>query len=140
MTFYSRSKSDIINIIAAKEHLDNKKALFRAFEIYGIILKGMYDYYLLNYLKSDFMQQYIGSVLAGTTQKYISLAELRKIPVNFSDSQTLNKYNVCVEPMFLKIFANIFENKKLGELRDALLPKLMSGEIDVSKVEIFNEQ
>ena len=37
-------KSDIINIIAAKEHLDNKKALFRAFEIYGIILKGMYDY------------------------------------------------------------------------------------------------
>lgn len=39
-------KSDIINIIAAKEHLDNKKALFRAFEIYGITLRGMDNNYI----------------------------------------------------------------------------------------------
>lgn len=95
-----------------------------------------YKYYLLSYLKSKFMRQYIERVLAGTTQKYISLAELRKIPVNFSDSQTLSKYNAFVEPMFLRISANIFENKKLGEIRDALLPRLMSGKIDVSDVRI----
>ena len=98
--------------------------------------KPQYKYYLLSYLKSNFMRQYIERVLAGTTQKYISLAELRKIPVNFSDSQTLNEYNVRVEPIFLKIAANIQENQKLGELRDVLLPRLMSGEIDVSAVEI----
>ena len=33
-------KSDIINIIGAKENLDNKQALFRTFEIYGITLKN----------------------------------------------------------------------------------------------------
>ena len=98
--------------------------------------KPQYKYYLLSYLKSNFMRQYIERVLAGTTQKYISLAELRKIPVNFSDSQTLNEYNVRVEPIFLKIAANIQENQKLGEIRDLLLPRLMSGEIDVSAVEI----
>lgn len=37
-------KSDIINIIAAKEHLDNKKALFRTFEIYGITLRNTNNY------------------------------------------------------------------------------------------------
>lgn len=37
-------KSDIINIIAAQEHLENSKALFRAFEIYGITLKNTADY------------------------------------------------------------------------------------------------
>ena len=37
-------KSDIINIIGAKENLDNKQAMFRAFEIYGITLKKNSDY------------------------------------------------------------------------------------------------
>ena len=39
-------KSDIINIIGAKENLDNKAALFRAFEIYGITLKKNSNYNL----------------------------------------------------------------------------------------------
>lgn len=37
-------KSDIINIVAAQEHLDNKKALFRTFEIYGITLRNTSNY------------------------------------------------------------------------------------------------
>ena len=37
-------KSDVINIIGLKEHLDNKEALFRAFEIYGIELKKSGQY------------------------------------------------------------------------------------------------
>ena len=37
-------KSDIINIIAVQEHLDNRQALFRAFEIYGITLKKNSNY------------------------------------------------------------------------------------------------
>lgn len=37
--------------------------------------------------------------------------------------------------MFLKMRYNSLENMRLAELRDALLPKLMSGEIDVSAVQ-----
>lgn len=37
------------------------------------------------------------------------------------------------------ILANSLENRKLAELRDALLPKLMSGEIDVSQVELSTQ-
>ena len=38
--------------------------------------------------------------------------------------------------MFLKMRYNFLENMRLAELRDALLPKLMSGEIDVSAVQL----
>ena len=42
-------KSDVINIIGIKEHLDNKEALFRAFEIYGIELKKNGQYQQKNF-------------------------------------------------------------------------------------------
>lgn len=41
-----------------------------------------------------------------------------------------------VSPIFKKILSNCLENKKLAELRDSLLPKLMSGEIDVSAIKL----
>ncbi len=48
----------------------------------------------------------------------------------------LNKFDKSIKPIFMKILANTREIKRLKALRDTLLPKLMSGEIDVSKVEI----
>lgn len=41
-----------------------------------------------------------------------------------------------VEPIFEKIWENQSENEKLSSLRDTLLPKLMSGEIDVSRLKL----
>ena len=48
----------------------------------------------------------------------------------------VKKYNTEISPMFNLIGKNIEENTQLAQLRDTLLPKLMSGEIDVSKVKI----
>ena len=47
----------------------------------------------------------------------------------------MDKFTNLVSPMFNKIWSNEEENEKLAALRDALLPKLMSGEIDVEDVE-----
>ena len=52
------------------------------------------------------------------------------------DEQSLLKFGEAVKPMFLKMRYNSLENIRLAELRDALLPKLMSGELDVSAVEL----
>lgn len=49
---------------------------------------------------------------------------------------SLNKFNDIIEEYFSQIFENGQENEQLSALRDTLLPKLMSGEIDVSKVKI----
>ena len=52
------------------------------------------------------------------------------------DEQSLLKFGEAVKPMFLKMRYNSLENIRLAELRDALLPKLMSGEIDVSGIQL----
>lgn len=57
-------------------------------------------------------------------------------PVLIPSEQALNKFSKQVAPIINRIRDSYFENKKLMDLRDALLPKLMSGEIDVSKVEV----
>lgn len=50
------------------------------------------------------------------------------------DDKTITQFNSIAKPMFKKIYYNNLEIKKLQRLRDTLLPKLMSGEIDVSKI------
>lgn len=52
------------------------------------------------------------------------------------DERSLLKFGKAVAPMFLKMRYNSLENNRLAELRDALLPKLMSGEIDVSDIQL----
>ena len=45
------------------------------------------------------------------------------------------KFNYIIEPMAISMYNNIIESRRLAELRDTLLPKLMSGEIKVNEIE-----
>ena len=53
------------------------------------------------------------------------------IPKN---EEVIEKYNYILKPIILKIEKNIEELHNLTKIRDILIPKLMSGEIDVSKI------
>lgn len=99
-----------------------------------------YTYYIHCFLNSNNTQNYIKSHLAGTTQKYISLGELRNLIINKPDESQLNKFNLIVHPLYQQIILNVKENVRLIQLRDTLLPKLMSGEIDVSEVDISTDK
>ena len=92
-------------------------------------------YYFLLFLKSKDAQQYIKSCMAGSTQQYISLSELRKIPI-IVPGKEIKEFNLVVKPIIDMICANVRENGQLSELRDTLLTKLMSGELDVSNLDI----
>lgn len=96
--------------------------------------------YLLLYLKSNIINHYIDSRLAGSTQKYISLTELRNIPIVIPPKEVLKEFKNIVNPIFNNIKINHFEINNLIKLRDTLLPKLMSGEIDVSKINCDMQQ
>ena len=48
----------------------------------------------------------------------------------------MKSFDEIVEPMFDAILSNQEENIKLAELRDSLLPRLMSGELDVSELDL----
>ena len=104
--------------------------------IFRTSLKPELSYYIHCYLNSKETQNYILSHLAGTTQKYISLSELRTLKVNIPNQSELENYNKLVKPMYDNIINLTKENERLTQLRDTLLPKLMNGEIDVDKVEV----
>lgn len=93
-------------------------------------------YYFLTFLKSKKTQQYIEMCLAGSTQKYISLGELRKMPIPDPAVETLESFNKIVRPMYQTIILNTQENNAFAELRDFLLPKLISGDLDISEIDI----
>lgn len=83
-----------------------------------------------------FKQTPVKSIVTGAVQPKISQANLRSIQVVIPPEYNLREYNDLVEPLFSLFRANEEECKTLTALRDTLLPKLMSGEIDVSTVQL----
>ena len=72
----------------------------------------------------------------GSTQPLITQGDMNKIAILIPDRQTLDDFEALVGQLMLQYEANLLENTKLSELRDALLPRLMSGELDVSDIDL----
>lgn len=70
-----------------------------------------------------------------TTMGHIKRDELSKAGVLIPNEADYNRIGTLLQPIYDLIIANRIENKKLAETRDTLLPKLMSGEIDISEVD-----
>ena len=83
-----------------------------------------------------FKQTPVKAIVTGAVQPKISQANLRSIQVVIPPEKLLMEYNYRVEPLFTLLRSNEEENKSLAALRDSLLPKLMSGEIDVSSIQL----
>ena len=88
--------------------------------------------FVFPYLRSERATQYIERALAGSTQRYISLSDLRKMPIKIPSANELNIYNNVAVPIINQIAALTKENKRLNALRDTMLPRLMSGNLDIS--------
>lgn len=71
-----------------------------------------------------------------TTMGHIKRGELAKAEVLIPSDEDYKAINSLMNPIFNLIVAKRIEARKLAELRDELLPKLMSGEIDVSEVSL----
>lgn len=83
-----------------------------------------------------FKQTPVKYIVTGAVQPKINQANLRSIQVVIPPEHTLREYNDLVEPLFSLFRANEEECKTLTALRDSLLPKLMSGELDVSAIQL----
>jgi type I restriction enzyme S subunit len=71
-----------------------------------------------------------------TTMGHIKRDELAKAEVLIPNEANYNRIGTLLQPIYDLIIANRIENKRLAETRDILLPRLMSGELDVSDIEI----
>ena len=97
-------------------------------------IKSDYIYILYPILKLQLEKKLMGGT-HGSAIPYIVMNDIAKFQVPFNEA-VFNKIAPMCKAMIDKIQANEAENEKLSALRDTLLPELMSGEIDVSKVDI----
>lgn len=105
-------------------------------QINSIIPKDNYSPYYI-YLLMSTMRETINKLgQAGSTIVNLNKTQFGKIEVLIPSIKTMSDFDEIVEPVFSAILSNQIENEKLANLRDSLLPKLMSGEIDVSDLDI----
>lgn len=77
----------------------------------------------------------IEGMASGSTFKEISGSGMKSVPVVIPDDETLHKFSEFCKALFEQQIILEAENRRLSSLRDTLLPKLMSGEIDVSNID-----
>lgn len=78
----------------------------------------------------------IQNIVTGAVQQKISQQNLKKVPAIVPSVEALKEFDDIIQPMFTQIRNLRNENESLSTLRDSLLPRLMSGELDVSSVNI----
>ena len=71
-----------------------------------------------------------------TTVIHIGKKDFDAFEIMLPDTELLDAFDVITTPMVEQIVSNSIENKRLAIMRDALLPKLMSGEINVSNIQL----
>ena len=88
--------------------------------------------FVFHFVKSkDLTSLNAGSAVPSMTTDILNAMELL-IP----DKEILARFENTVAPMYRAVQKNTLVSNKLAELRDSLLPRLMSGELDVSKLDL----
>ena len=87
--------------------------------------------YLYMVLLSDDMKSYCDQNAHGVAQRGIRMADLRAYKLFLPDDNTLKIYTFISKPLIQKVQSLQKQCKELTEARDRLLPKLMSGEIEL---------
>ena len=78
----------------------------------------------------------LASMNAGSAVPSMTVDILNAMELQIPSSTALAEFETIVQPLYKAMKDSEIENKKLAELRDTLLPKLMSGELDVSDLDI----
>lgn len=92
--------------------------------------------YLWEIINSDSFLLEKDALSTGTLMAGISNTTIINYKYLIPTDEVLNKFNEIMNGVNNEIYNNQMQNKKLSQLRDALLPKLMNGEIDLDNIEI----
>lgn len=97
----------------------------------GLKTTELSHYYIWCYVMSPQFQKIKDNLVTGSVQLDITNDNVKKIIIPKPDNETLLKFNSVVKEFFYKISLNQVQIRTLTQLRDTLLPKLMSGEVRV---------
>lgn len=100
-------------------------------------LNKKYQYFLYFTLQNDDIHKMIYGLACGkAAQPGLNQPELLSVSIKLPPEDVLEAFEEQVNPLMHQIALNALETKRLSDLRDAILPKLISGEIDVSSIEL----
>lgn len=94
-----------------------------------------YSAYLFGTLYIDRFFDYMVAGSKGTKMPRGDKQQIMNYPVVLPSKESLDLFNGIAAPMLDQISSNRIENTRLAALRDALLPRLMSGDLDVSAID-----
>lgn len=83
-----------------------------------------------------FSLTHVNNIVTGAVQLKISQQNLKKVEAIIPSQKALKDFDEIIQPMFAQIRKLKRENENLTSFRDLLLPKLMSGELDISALNI----
>ena len=99
-------------------------------------LVGITPEYLLLYLRSAAGVEAITKGTVGAVQLKLPIKNIQAIPIPLLPKSEIEPLNDVLIAIFTQMAANVAESKSLAKTRDTLLPKLMSGELDVSDTDL----
>ena len=101
------------------------------------VTSDVYDKWFYYLWTAHYLARFIAIAAdKATTMGHIKREELAKAEVLIPCEEDYTSFNSIMQPIFELIISNRIESRKLAALRDELLPKLMTGEIDVSDVQL----
>lgn len=98
--------------------------------------RSQYSAYLFSSLYADSFFAFMVAGAKGTKMPRGDKQQIMTYPVVLPSNEKLEMFNAIALPTLGQIHSNRAENKRLSAMRDTLLPKLMSGELDVSDIEL----
>ena len=99
-------------------------------------VQAQYAAYLFSTLYTDKFFAFMVAGSKGTKMPRGDKQQIMTYPVVLPAESELEEFNAIAFPVLEQLNSNKVENKRLSALRDALLPKLMSGEIDISSIDL----
>lgn len=101
-----------------------------------MITSQKHNNYLYLFFNSYIGQAKINGITGGSAQPKFNKTDFKSLMINYPDDVQVDDFNEKTSTLLDLISKLEEENKRLAALRDSLLPKLMSGEVDVSNLEI----
>jgi type I restriction enzyme S subunit len=95
--------------------------------------------FVLQHISSDAFVEYTDASSTGTKMPRTSWQDMARYPAVIPPRAVAQTFTIRTRPVIARIVAGIHESRTLADLRDALLPKLISGEIRAGDAEVLGE-
>jgi len=91
-------------------------------------------YYLYNIIRNLSNKNYWDKISAGSTRSTVNLIDIKDIPIIIPDSRLLRVFENLLNNFYFIIENNEKQNQNLTQIRDSLLPNLMSGKLEIKEM------